>query len=149
MPTDGHEIHIYSILGPERVKKDLTAFLTRALKSRSIAKVASMVWALYNRAWRIMLLHLKNFTIDWHFQIFQWVILFYSHQLRWYDVIIIPIINGLSQILRCRCEPQWHVAETTIFWFLSNGNPSVWVGRFTLHDPWLGVKMQYGGSHIA
>lgn len=148
-PCGGHESHAYFILSPERIKKDLTAFLSRVVMLRSIAKITSMVWSCYDRLWRLMQLHLKNFTLHWHFQILQWVFLHYLHQLRLYDVIIIHIINALSQILRCRCGPQWGLAGTTLFWFLCNGNPSVWVGRFTLHDPWFGVKKQYGRSHCA
>lgn len=42
-PCGGHESHAYFILGPERIKKDLTAFLRRVLILRSIAKIARMI----------------------------------------------------------------------------------------------------------
>lgn len=67
----GHKSHVYSILCPERIKKDLTAFLSRVLMLRSIART---VRACYNKVWGLMLLHIKSFTVHWHFQIPQWVI---------------------------------------------------------------------------
>lgn len=39
----GRESHTYFVLGPERMKKDLTAFLSTVLLLRSIAKITSMV----------------------------------------------------------------------------------------------------------
>lgn len=132
----GHESHAYFIFGPERIKKDLTAFLSRVFMVRSKVKIACMVWAYYDTVWRLMWLHLKNFTVHWHFQILQWVILLSLQQLRWCDVTTIHIISALSHILRCRCRPQWGLAGAIVFWFLCNGNPHVWVGRFSRHDPW-------------
>lgn len=55
-------------------------------------------------------------------------------------MIVILIINSLSQILKCSCEPQRGLAGTIMFWLLCSGNPREWEGRFTLHDPWYGVR---------
>lgn len=55
---------------------------------------------------------------------------------RWYDRIFVHITNSLPQILRCSCGPQQGLAGRTVYLFLCDGSPSVWVGRFTLQDPW-------------